>query len=95
MYIVTFYNFCPVGIEIANLMREIRKINGKSGIKLVKYEEYEEVRKRTRNACIRVKGNSTGKGPRTGPYMRRPKGCRLDCSTSYKTSILIYDNEPA
>lgn len=94
MFEIKIYNFCPIGVEIANLMKEIRKINKEDGYRLVQFIEIKEVRRRDAVGCIFVRGNNSGKGPRTRPHKRRLAGCELDCRTSWVTSALIY-KEPA
>lgn len=85
MFEIKIYNFCPIDIEVVNLMKEIRKINKGDGFRLIKFEEREEIRHRSESseACILVEG-------RRGKRLRRPRGCNLDCGGSNKTSILTY-----
>ena len=74
--VLRLYNFCPIDIEIAKVMEDIRRLNRGNCFKLIRFEEVEEVK--TCDKSIRK------------TICRQKKYCASDCSISYITSVLTY-----
>jgi hypothetical protein len=85
MLVLRIYNFCPKDIEIAEIMKRIRRINGRNSFRLVKFEDIEEVKKRMPRGMRKPKGYKK-------TFCKKETGCELYCDVSYVTSILTYEN---